>query len=260
MNGEQGRLGKADLHVHTAAGDGMAEIPELLDYVESSTDLDVIAITDHDSLKGALAARERWANGRHRFDFIVGMEVTALEGHLLALFLEAPLPTLRPVEEVLEAVHKQGGLCIIPHPLSWLTRSLGQRIIERILQEGRGGIYFDGVETANQSLGARVSLDKARRLNRERYHLTEVGGSDAHFLKAIGSAYTQFPGSTAAELRQAILEGKTQGVNGRHPGLLEIGIGQVLRQTWRGLTVTPRHLGWGPTARSFVQRLFPFLR
>lgn len=260
MTGEQGRLGKADLHVHTAAGDGMAEIPELLDYVESCSDLAAVAITDHDDLKGGLAARERWANGRYRFEVIVGMEVTALEGHVLALFLEGPVPTLGPVEGVLEAVHKQGGLCIIPHPMSWLTRSLGQRVIERILRERRDGVYFDGLETANQSVGARVTLDKARRLNRERYHLAEVGGSDAHFLKAIGTAYTEFPGSTAAELRQAILEGKTRAINGRHPSLLEIGMGQALRQTWRGLTVTPRQLGWGPTANSFVKRIFPFIR
>jgi len=238
----------------------MAEVPELLDYVESSTDLDVIAITDHDSLAGALAARELWAHGHYRFDLIVGMEVTALEGHIIALYLEDPVPSLRPVDDVLEAVHKQGGICIIPHPMSWLTRSLGQRAIERVIANRRDGVYFDGLETANQSAGARVTLNKAARLNHERYHLAEVGGSDAHFLTAIGSAYTQFTGSTAQELRQAILEKKTLGINGQHPSLLQIGMGKVLRQTWRGLNVTPRQMGWGPTAKSFIKRIFPIIR
>ena len=256
----EGPPGKADLHIHTAAGDGMAEAGELLDYVQELTSLDVIAVTDHDGLEGAWQARERWARGRYRFEVVVGMEVTALEGHIIAIFLEEPVPSLGPVEEVLEAVHRQGGLCLIPHPLSWLTRSIGQKVIERILASSREGVYFDGLEAANRSLGARVSLDKALRLNREHYHLAEVGGSDAHFLKAIGSAYTEFPGTSADDLRRAILEGRTRGVNGRHPSLLEIGLGQVLRQSWRGLTVTPRRLGWGATAKSFVQRIFPFLR
>ena len=260
MIGGESQLGKADLHVHTAAGDGMAEIQEILDYIESATDLDVIAITDHDDLKGALEARERWARGRYRFQVVVGMEVTALEGHIIALYLERPLPSLRPLEEVLAAVHNQGGLCIIAHPMCWLTRSVGQRTLERIMNSSQEGVYFDGLETANQALGARVGREKARRLNRERYHLTEVGGSDAHFLKAIGSAYTEFAGATAEDLRRCILAGKTSGVNGQHPSLLEIGIGQLLRQTWRGFTVTPRRLGWGPTAMSFVKRIFPFLR
>lgn len=258
MTGE-GHVGKADLHVHTAASDSLAEVPELLDYVESHTDLDVIAVTDHDDLTGAFQVREAWAKGRYRFQVVTGIEVTAIEGHVLALFVEEPVPALAPVARVLEAVHKQGGLCIIPHPLSWLTRSLGQRTIERIMAAAMDGIYFDGLETANQSLGARVSLKKAVELNRRRYHLAEVGGSDAHFLKAVGSAYTRFPGSTAEDLRRAILERTTEGVNGRHPGLLEIGPGQILRQSWRGLTVTPRTVGFWPTAKSFMKRILPFL-
>src|SRR3990167_7771314 len=99
------RRGKADLHVHTASGDGMASPRQILDYVEAETDLDVIA----------------------------GMEVTAIEGHVIALWVEEPLPSLRPVEEVLEAVHRQGGLAVAAHPLSWLTRSLSQKTLDRLV-------------------------------------------------------------------------------------------------------------------------------
>lgn len=255
-----GDLGRADLHIHTAIGDGMAELQELLDYAEEKTDLDVIAVTDHDNIRGAYAARELWAKGRYSFQVVAGVEVTALEGHLLALYVEEPPPALRPVAEVLEAVHSQDGLCVIPHPLAWLTRSLGQRTIERIMMTGGNGVYFDGIEVGNATFAARMSVKKAIRLNQERYHLAETGGSDAHFLAAVGSAYTVFPGSTAEDLRRAILDKQSKGVSGRHPSLLEIGPGQVARQAWRGLTITPRTLGWGPTARSFVKRVFPFVR
>lgn len=250
------RPGKADLHIHTSHSDGMASPRQILEYVEAETDLDVIAVADHDSLRGAGEALEVWGQGSYRFQIVPGVEVTAIEGHVLALFVEQPLPSLRPVEEVLQAVHRQGGLAIAAHPLSWLTRSLGQRTLERIAGSRREGVYLDGLETANQSPGARVGLKKAAELNRQRYRLAEVGGSDAHFLKAIGSAYTEFPGRSAEELRRSILDRTCRPVNGRHPSMLEIGPLQVMRQSLRGLTATPRTMGWAATASSFVKRIF----
>lgn len=250
-------MGKADLHIHTARGDGMADLPEVLAYVEGETDLSAIAITEHDDLSAAHEARELWARGGYRFALVVGMEVTTLEGHLLALFLEEPVPSLQPLIPTLEEVHKRGGLCIIPHPMSWLTRSIGQRTIERVLREGSGGVYFDGIETANMSPGARRTIEKARRLNDERYHLAAVGGSDAHFLTVIGSSYTLYEGSSGEDLRKAILEKSTKSANGRYPSVSQIGIGQVMRQTWRGMTATPRKMGWGRTIWSFLRRVRP---
>lgn len=248
--------GKADIHVHTAFSDGLAEAQELLDYVEAQTDLDVLAITDHDDIRGALLAREAWAKGRYRFDFVPGIEVTAIEGHLLALFVEEPVPNLRPLTEVLEAVHRQGGLCIVPHPMNWLTRSVDRRTLRRLAATEKDGVRLDGIETANQSPASRSGLRRAIELNRGELHLAEVGGSDAHFLRVIGSAYTIFPGKTAGGLKQSILDRTTQGMNGLHPGLRKLGAGPLLRQAWRGFTTTPRRMGWGPTTLSFVRRIF----
>lgn len=231
----------------------MAEIPELLAYVEERTDLAVIAVTEHDDLRAAFQAREALARGRYRFEVVVGEEVTTLEGHLLALYIEEPVPALKPLAPTVEAIHRQGGLCVIPHPMSWLTRSIGQRTIEHILREGSDGVYFDAIDTTSGSPAARVSAEKARRLNRERYHLTEVGGSDAHFLKAVGACYTTFDGSTADELRRAILAGSTAAANGAYPTWRELGVGQVARQQWRGMLATPRKMGWGPTILSFLK-------
>jgi predicted metal-dependent phosphoesterase TrpH len=250
-------VGTADLHVHTALGDGMAEIPELLTHVEEKTDLSIIAVTEHDDLGAALAAREAWARGRYRFEVVLGEEVTTLEGHLLALFIEEPVPSLKLLASTLEAVHRQGGLCIIPHPMSWLTRSIGQRTIERILREGRDGVSFDGMETAGSNLAGRVSAKKARRLNRERFHLAEVAGSDAHFLQAVGASYTIFEGSGGEELRRAILACTTRAAAGRYPSMRQIGLRQVVRQQWRGMLATPRKMGWLPTIGSFLRRAWP---
>jgi predicted metal-dependent phosphoesterase TrpH len=250
-------LGKADLHVHSACGDGMATVSEILEYADRKTDLTVVAITDHDDLKGGLAAREARARGNYRVEVIAGEEVTTLEGHLLALFLERPVVSLRSLKETLEAVHRQGGLCIIPHPLNWLTRSVGHRMIMDVQRQRGGGVYFDAIQTANVAPGSRVKLKTAQRLNRERYHLPEVGGSDAHFMQAVGSAHTLFEGKGAEDLRRAVLSGTTSGDSGRYPSLATIGFGKFLRQQYRGIVVTPKAAGWGPTIWSFIRRFKP---
>ena len=251
-------MGKADLHLHTSHSDGMADVSELLDYAEEQTDLDVIAVTDHDDLRGALDARDRWARGSYRFEVIPGMEVTTTEGHLLALYIDAPVASLRGVEETVEAVHRLGGLCVVPHPFTWLTRGMGLRHIRRLLASGREGVHFDGIETTNGTPAGRQGAAKAKALNDSEFGLAEVGGSDAHFLACVGVGYTEFPGRTASDLRQAIISRKTRGISVRHPSLREIGYGQVVRQTYRGIMSTPRAQGWGPTAASFVRRIVAF--
>jgi len=49
--------GKADLHIHSDHSDGLAKIPEIMEFVQNHTDLNVIAITDHNTIEGALFAK-----------------------------------------------------------------------------------------------------------------------------------------------------------------------------------------------------------
>jgi len=247
-------MGKADLHVHSSEGDGADSVDAILEHVQAKTDLDVIAITEHDCLEVALAARERWARRRYRFDFVPGVEVTTLEGHLVALFVEEPVPSLRRVEETVEAVQRQGGVCFVPHPMSWLTRSIGLRTMERVFA---GGLRFDGIELASASPTAAFYLRKARRLNEERLRLPWVGASDAHFVEAIGTGYTIFEGRSAADLRQAFLEGSVRGGQTAFPALRQVGLRRALRVPLAGLGATPRRLGWRRTTWSFVSRYLP---
>src|SRR5438552_1965561 len=97
--------GRADLHIHSAVGDGLATVARILDYVEHRTDLDLIAITDHDEVRGALEARELAAAGRRRFEVIVGTEITTRQGHLLAYQIGRRYPMLRSLRDSIAAVH-----------------------------------------------------------------------------------------------------------------------------------------------------------
>lgn len=247
------RFGHADLQLHTAYGDGMAAASELLDYVQSRTDLDVIAITDHDSIEGALLAREVHARGRYRFELMTGIEVTTRSGHLLAIDVTRPIRSLRPLDQTIAEIHRQGGIAIIPHPFSYLTRSVGQRALERVLAQHDAETRPDAIEVANTTLAGRVTGGKARRLNRERYGLAETGGSDAHFLQAVGTAATLFWGRTAADVRQAIAQGTTRGLWREGPSLRRLGLRLLARQQLRGLAVTPRTL-LGPPLRRIARR------
>ncbi len=233
------RLGKADLHLHTWASDGMASVKDLLDWVNDATDLDVVAITDHDTMEGAFEARELVRGRRYRFELIVGCEITTRQGHLLALDLEEPVPSYRPLDQTIAAVHRQGGLCIVPHPMSFLTFSVGQRSLERVLGQAEAGGGFDGIETMSETAAGRIVAGKVRRLNRARYGLAELGASDAHFLPQVASGYTLFDGSRAGDLRQAIRAKRTSAARDSARGLQRVSLPELGAQQVQSLVILP---------------------
>src|SRR5438270_11835306 len=102
--------------MHTSLNDGTATVREVLNYIRDRTDLDVIAITDHDRLTGSYEALEL-AN-EYRFDVVAGCEITTLHVHLLALFIDKLIPMWRPPDCTIGKMHEQGGLAIAVHPCS----------------------------------------------------------------------------------------------------------------------------------------------
>src|ERR1700687_609704 len=114
----QGKPGRADLHMHSAYSDGIGTIEQILHHTQHNTNLSVIALTDHDVIEGSLRARDLWAKGNYRFDYIVGEEISTREGHMLALFIEKRIPRGLSMERSIELVHEQDGLAIVAHPLN----------------------------------------------------------------------------------------------------------------------------------------------
>ena len=226
--------GKADVHMHTTASDGLGTPEVVTRYVERSG-LDLVAITDHDTIEGALEVRDLVARGHFAFEVIVGTEVTTARGvHLLALYIEEPLPSGRSLEHTIELVQRQGGLCIAPHPLSPLTPSVGRGQMERLLANGSP---LAGVEMLNPSPAGRVTRAKLARLNRT-WKLAETGSSDAHFPRLIGTAYTEFDGRSAADFRRSLEAHITVACElpRPHPA---IPLGDYVRQSRRSLIVHP---------------------
>ncbi|HEU5382210.1 MAG TPA: PHP-associated domain-containing protein [Ktedonobacteraceae bacterium] len=203
-----GKLGRADLHMHSTYSDGLGTIEQVLNYTQNQTDLDVIALTDHDVVEGALRARDLWAKGNYRFDFIVGEEVSTKSGHLLALFIEDRVPPGLSMEESIDLIHAQGGLAIVAHPLNQIFRhSCPRTVLERI--RASESVWLDGIETWNASFCGIYANRVAMRSNRESFGWPELGNSDAHTLRAIGSGCTWFEGKNALDIRLAIEKGET---------------------------------------------------
>ncbi len=198
-----GMVGKADLHMHSTYSDGLATINQILYRVQHRTNLDVIAITDHDVIDGSLRARDLWSKGNYRFDVIVGEEISTKEGHMLALFIEKRIQPGLSIERSIDLVHEQGGLAIIAHPLNPIFRHSCQReVLDRI--HASKDVWLDGIETWNASFCGIGANRIAMRVNREVYGLAEVGNSDAHTLSAIGRGCTWFEGKSAQDVRASI--------------------------------------------------------
>jgi predicted metal-dependent phosphoesterase TrpH len=198
------------MHLHTLYSDGTAAVQDLLDHVERNTDLDLIAVTDHERIDGAMRAEEIHAAADYSFDLVIGEEITTRRGHVLALFLSERVPALRPLPETLERIHDQGGIAIAAHPLAPLTPSLGRRSLLRLHNDPEPRHRLDAIELVNPSAAGRSRGISRRRLNEQVLHLPAVGNSDAHVLEGVGTAWTLFPGTTAGDYREALAAGATE--------------------------------------------------
>ena len=204
-----GARGMADMPLHTLYSDGTARLADLLTWIEQRTELDVVAITDHDRIDGALRAAAMHDAGDYHFELVVGEEITTRRGHVVGLFLTEPIPPLRPVAETVERIHDQGGLAVAAHPLG-VFLSLGSGSLRRLQADPNPERHLDAVEILNPSLGGRLRHRALEELNANELRLPGLGCSDAHVLETVASAWTWFPGSTAAAFREALASGAVE--------------------------------------------------
>lgn len=223
------QLGRADLHMHTNVSDGLPTVQELLDYVERLGTLDVIAITDHDTLNGSLWAYER--REKYPFDIIPGLEITSAGGHVLGWWVTQPIPRDMSLAETVAAIHEQGGIAMLAHPYHVHMPEIARHALyyyrhpEVLVDAG-----LDALEVHNAGVFTPWSNRLARRTGKQT-GLAPLGNSDAHTLGAIGSGSTRFPGKTASDLRTAIESGQTIAEGRPWP----------LKDYWQLLTSWGRH-------------------
>ena len=229
-------MGRADLQLHSDLGDGLASPEAILDVAERVA-LDVIALTDHDDIRGAFLLRDIAARRSSPVEIVPGVEVTTRSGHLLALWIEEEIPMFAPLAATVSRIHSLGGVAIVPHPLSYLTFSVGEGALRALAAATDPLVQVDAIETRNPSYAGRVRGARAAWLNDNVLHVAVTGSSDAHHANLVGTAWTSFEGSNSAALRRAIAD-RTTSPEGRHWTLGEH-LDGVARQQWRSMVRDP---------------------
>jgi predicted metal-dependent phosphoesterase TrpH len=201
-------MGRADLHIHTLASDGISSVTEILAAAEAAR-LDVIAITDHERMDAALAAHALAEATGSKVSVIVGEEVTSRSGHVIGLFMRERIRPWGSLRSTIARIHEQGGLAVIPHPLVPYPLCVSGRAVRALMADPDPIFHPDAIEAFNASTArmrwSRGAPDFAAELG-----LTPVSGSDAHRAADVGHAVTTFPGTTPDDIRAAIGAGTTE--------------------------------------------------
>ena len=173
---------KADFHMHTRFSPDSEVSPERLVERCLKVGLDCIAVTDHNTVEGAIAVRELAP-----FTVIVGEEVRSAQGEITGLFLKETIPPDLPPVETARLIKDQGGIVSIPHPFD---RFRSEVISSAALDEITA--YADIVEVFNARNNMSADDRKAEEYAREHGLLTSAV-SDAHTTMELGRTYTEMP-------------------------------------------------------------------
>jgi predicted metal-dependent phosphoesterase TrpH len=186
---------KYDLHIHTNHSSCSRIKPKKLLRIAKKRGLNGIAITNHNTIKGGAEVKK--ANKDKNFEVIIGAEIKTDKGEILGLYLKKEIKS-RKAEEVIDEIHKQGGLAIAAHPFTWGLLRTPAKLDKKELKK------LDGFETFNSRNTFRWENEFAVQFA-QKHKLAQTAGSDAHFYYEIGKAFTLFNGS----LRDAIKKRKT---------------------------------------------------
>jgi len=173
---------KVDMHVHTCySKDATLSLEAIIDTCRRR-DLDGVAITDHNTIAGALALKEIAP-----LLVIVAEEIDTTKGEILGLFLKEEIPGGLTPEEAMAHIREQGGLIGVPHPLDRLRRSaMGRVALLEIIDE------LDFLEGFNSRVTFPSDNRSAQALAQAQ-GLPITAGSDAHTAYEIGRAYIEMP-------------------------------------------------------------------
>jgi len=189
--------GVADVHTHTMYS-GFSKYsylsfpdsvttPKKSVRVAEKKGLDLLCITDHNTIKGAVEAK------KYNSELVViGEEILSKSGEIIALFIQEEIKPGLSAEETIELIHEQDGIAFAPHPFSVYCSCVGKEL---------HGLRLDGIEVFNSL--HRDGYSNAIALESCNGH-AKMGGSDAHSSSMIGNGYTTFSGNSQEEFRSAI--------------------------------------------------------
>jgi hypothetical protein len=191
---------RADLHNHTHYSPDSILSPALLARMAQERGLGCVAVTDHNTVRGGLAARELAGT-----QVIVGEEVRSADGEILGLFLTEDVPPGLPAEETVRRIKEQGGVVGVPHPFDNLRSALRREKALALIDE------IDFVEALNSRIVYGADNKKALEFAR-RHGKPASAASDAHSPRELGRAWVLMPAFEGpVEFLEALGHGELQG-------------------------------------------------
>ena len=163
-----------DMHIHlkNRSPCSIIGIEQLM--ASLSQKISGICITDH----WKVSPIKNLSN--YGFKVFFGMEITSEEGDILAYGIKNVPSRILPAQEVIDIIHKQGGVAVCAHPFSSGHMSFYENFYD---------FNFDAIEI-NGAMGKRTKelASKAAKIS----ELPTIGGSDAHSVKQLNSMGTKF--------------------------------------------------------------------
>ncbi len=190
---------RVELHSHTHASPDSRLSAETIARVNRERGIDVVAVTDHNTMDGAFEMADRLP-----FPVILGEEIKSTEGDIIGLFLSHEIPRDMSPSDTVAAIREQNGLVLLPHPFDGLRRSaLGREAVDSIVED------IDILEVFNGRTLRRRDNDAADRYADD-HGLIKSVGSDSHLAAEIGHCCQSMrswddPQDFLASLREAEL-------------------------------------------------------
>jgi predicted metal-dependent phosphoesterase TrpH len=195
---------KIDPHIHSSYSKDAQSKPQDILKQAKKIGLDLIAISDHDEVKGSKIAIEL-SKDIEGINVIPSIEISSAEGHILGFGVEDLIkPHLSP-EETIDKIHDANGFAIIPHPYSFCRNGLLTNI-------NLNPIKFDGIEVLNAgSLIGGYSSRKSKTTS-TKHNIPEFGSSDSHFIDSIGDCYTELDIDSVDDVYDIFKKNKTKAI------------------------------------------------
>jgi predicted metal-dependent phosphoesterase TrpH len=196
------KIWRVDFHSHTVhSKDGLAALPAYINAARRAG-LDRIAVTDHNTIRGAREAFELAP------DLIIpGEEIMTREGELLGYYVREEIPKGLTPEEAISRLRAQGAVISVSHPFDRFRRGAWKpEALARIAP------WVDAMEGFNSRCLLAADNRNAADFARGR-DLPVTAGSDGHSTIELGASGLELPPfhdgpSLLAALREARVFGR----------------------------------------------------
>ncbi len=172
---------RVDMHSHTMWSGDSTTTPDELAAAVAESRLDVLCITDHNAIAGAIAVADSLT-----CQVVVGEELRTAAGEIIGLFLTERVPAGVNHLDAARAIRDQGGVVYVPHPFDPMRNNLAERALYELAELG----LIDAVEVLNAKTSL-ASLNRRAVAFADEFDLAHGAGSDAHVPDALGAAYVE---------------------------------------------------------------------